>query len=334
MSRNKKIGVLGCGNLARMHARCISQIEGMEIAAYCDGIAANARSMLEEFGGSYAATDPDRLFADPELDGIYVITHHDSHASYSIRALEAGKHVFVEKPLAMTTEDCIRVRETVHSTGKQLVVAFKMRYYELILKARELIPRPIMVTMQMVDDRWGDGWANDPLKGGGNVLSQGCHSADIMRFVAGGNPVSVYAAGGNYYQPGGLIDNMAAVYRFDNGTIGNLVQGDCHCPAFASKFFMQLFAENKAVTIHDRFTKLIYQEAGSAHLEISGSETGFMEENLAFYRCLTEGVNTLANEEDGLYASLMILQAFESLRSGSPQPIRDIVAMSDTGASQ
>lgn len=330
-----RVGIIGCGNLGRIHAGCIAELEGIETAAYCDVFESNARQLLDEFGGDYATSDPERLFADSGLDAIYVTTLHDTHAEYCIRALNAGKHVLVEKPLAMTMEQCLAVGEAVQRSGKILFTAFKMRFYELLWKAKELIPRPIMVTMQMMDNRWGDGiWPNDPVKGGGNVISQGCHSADILRFIAGGDPVEVYAAGGNYYQPTGVVDNLAAVFRFDNGAAGSLVQGDCHCPPMTSKFFMQVFAENKSVTLSDRFTTLTYTEAGREPQVFQGTESGFMEENKAFLQCLSDNVKATIDHVDGLYATLMVLQAIASLQSGKPEPIKAVVdrALSDMGA--
>ncbi|GBF72492.1 hypothetical protein PA598K_00747 [Paenibacillus sp. 598K] len=321
-----KIGIIGCGNLGRTHATCIAELEGMASSAYCDVYEPNALQLLETFGGDYATSDPEQLFADPELDAIYVTTQHDTHAEYCIRALDAGKHVLVEKPLAMTLEQCLAIGEAVNRSGRMLFTAFKMRYYELLWKAKELIPQPVTITMQMMDDRWGNGiWPNDPVKGGGNVISQGCHSADIMRFVAGGDPVEVYAAGGNYYQPSGVIDNLVAVFRFDNGAAGSLVQGDCNCPPLASKFFMQLFAEGKSVTLSDRLTTLTYSEAGKEPQIFTGTESGFMEENKAFLRCLQENGKATIDHVDGLYATLMVLQAIASLGSGKPEPIQAYV---------
>jgi len=321
-----RVGIIGCGGLGKLHATCIDQLEGMEVRAYCDVFEKSAQALLEQFGGAYATTDTDLFFHDPELDVIYVTTQHDTHTEYSIRALEAGKHVLVEKPLAMTVEDCVRIGEATVRTGKKLFTAFKMRYYELLLKAKELIPQPVVVTMQMMDNRWGSTiWGNDPVKGGGNVLSQGCHSADILRFVSGGEPVEVYAAGSNYYQPTGVIDNMVAVFRFDNGAAGSLVQGDSGCPPHTSKFFMQLFAENKSITITDRLTTMIYTETGKEPQVFKGTESGFLEENKAFLRCLQEDTPAPIDHVDGLYATLMVLQAFESLRSGKPEPIQSVV---------
>lgn len=321
-----RAAIIGSGNLGRMHATCIKEIDGLETVAYCDVFEEKAQALLAEFGGDYATNDYQRILDDPSIDAVYVTTQHDTHAEFCIRALEAGKHVMVEKPLALTVEDCLNVIKAVERTGKKLMTAFKMRYYELLWKAKELIPNPIVVTMQMMDNRWkDDAWANDPVKGGGNVLSQGVHSCDVLRYIAGGDPLEVYAVGGNYYQPTKVIDNLTAVFRFENNVSASWVQGDCNCPPFTSKFFMQLFAENKSITLNDRLTTLTYSEAGKEPVVIKGTESGFMEENIAFYKCLAEDKKPEIDHIDGLYATLMVLQAFESIRSGKPEPIKPLV---------
>ncbi|WP_135555941.1 Gfo/Idh/MocA family protein [Paenibacillus cymbidii] len=330
-----KVGIIGCGHLGRTHAECVGQLEGAYLSAYCDVFEENAIKLLEKFGGDYATSDVQRLLDDTSIDALYITTLHDSHAELSIQALNAGKHVLVEKPLSMSLEDCLRIGEAVTRSRKKLFTAFKMRYFDMLWKAKELIPEPLVVTMQMMDNRWPDNmWANDPVKGGGNVISQGCHSTDIMRYVAGSEPVEVYAAGGNYYQPTGVVDNLVAVYRFANGAAGNLVQGDCRCPEQTSKFFMQLFAKDKSITICDRLTTLTYQEDGEPTVVYKGSESGFLEENRAFLQCIREDTPPLINHVDGLYATLMILQAIASLQSGKPEPIQAVVEQALSGSTQ
>lgn len=321
------VGIIGCGALGRTHANCIQELEHMQTISYCDVHLPNAQNMLEQFGGKLATADAEELLRDSDLDVIYITTQHDTHAELCIRALQAGKHVLVEKPMAMTVQDCARIGATVKATGKKLFTAFKMRYYNMLWKAKELIPQPVMVVMQMMDNRWAEGiWPNDPVKGGGNVLSQGCHSTDVLRYMAGGNPVEVYAAGGNYYQQSGVIDNLTAVFRFDNGAAGTLIQGDCSCPPVTGKFFLQLFAEHKSITFTERLTKLTYAEDGKETVVYEGTESGFIEENRAFEKCLVEDTPPPIDHIDGLYATLMILQAIESLKSGKPEKMEEIVA--------
>ncbi len=326
MTKTLRAGLIGCGALGRVHAECVAQLDGMDMVAFCDQEAARAEQFRTEFKGEYATTDVERIFRDPTLDAVYITTWHDTHAEYCIRAADAGKHIQVEKPLALTVEECRAVGAAVKRNGVKLFTAFKMRYYDMVLKAKELIPRPIMVTMQMMDNRWPDDhWASDPIKGGGNVLSQGCHSCDIMRFVAGSEPIEVYAAGANYYTKTGVIDNLCATFRFENGVAGSWVQGDANCPPLTSKFFMQIFAENQSITLTDRLTTLTYKEAGKDPQVFKGSETGFLEENRAFIHCLLHDTPPTIDHVDGLMATLMVLQAFNSLKSGRPEPIAAIV---------
>ena len=321
-----RAGIIGCGNIGKAHSECIKAVEGIQTVAYCDVFEENARSFLQSFGGAYATSDTDAFFADDSLDVIYVATLNDTHADYCIRALESGKHVMVEKPLAISMDDCVRICNTVKKTGKKLMTAFKMRYYDMVLKAKELIPDPIIIAMQTMDDRWLDThWANDPVKGGGNVMAQGCHSTDLLRFVAGSDPIETYAAGGNYYAATGVVDNLTAIYRFENGAAGNLVQGDCNCPPLAGKFFMQLFSEGKAISLNDRLTTLTYKETGNETQVFHGFETGMLEENKEFVKCIQENTSSPIDHIDGLYATLMALQAINSLKSGKPEPINSLV---------
>lgn len=318
--------IVGCGGLGATHARCIAEIDGLQTSAYCDLDRARADAMADEFGG-YGTTEFDRILADDAIKIIYVTTQHDSHADLCCRALAAGKHVMVEKPLAMSLEQCLQVRDAAAASPAMLMVAFKMRYYELLAKARELIPEPLMITMQLMDVRWGDQlWVNDPVRGGGNVLAQGCHATDLIRFLAGRDPIEVYAAGGNFYQRTGVVDNLSAVFRFDGDVAGNWIQGDCDTPQVTSKFFLQLFAEGRAVTLTDRLTTLVYTEGGEEKLRLRGTESGFHEESRDLLRALREEAPSPVDVTDGLYATVMALQAMASTRSHRPEPIRDVIA--------
>jgi len=320
-----RAGVIGCGELGKVHSQCLQQIEGMKMVAFCDIVPEKAEALRAAVGGEYATSEPQRLFDDKSLSAIYVTTQHDSHASLAIQALEAGKAVMVEKPLALTMPDCVAIAQAVERTGSMLMTAFKMRYYDMILKAKELIPQPLIVTMQIMDNRWpNDMWTNDPVKGGGNVVSQGCHGCDILRFVARAEPVTVYAAGGNYYQATGVVDNVCATFRFDNGAAGSWVNGDASIAPYPSKFYLQMFAEGKSVTLDRRLTHLVYQEAGKEPVEMQGSETGFVEENRAFVQAIRGGSRPPIDHKDGLMATLMPLQAIASVHSGQPEPVLSI----------
>ena len=325
MEKPLRAGLIGCGGLGRIHTQALQALDGMDMVAFCDVDLERAQAFEAQYGGQRATDDPDDLFLDETLDAVYICTWHDSHADLCIRAAEAGKHVMVEKPLALTVDACRAVGEAITRNGIKLMTAFKMRYFDMVLKAKALIPHPLLVTMQMMDNPWGAGhWANDPIKGGGNVLSQGCHSCDILRFVAGSDPVDVYAVGDNYYTSTGVIDNLAATFRFADGVAGSWVQGDANRPPLTSKFFMQIFAQGESVTLSDRLCTLTYTKSGQEPQVFRGTETGFVEENRAFVDCLLHDTPPPIDHVDGLMATLMVLQAFNSIRSGRPEPVAAI----------
>ena len=113
MSKTIRIGIIGCGAIGAEHAKALAQVDGAQIAGCCDLTMARAEEYARTYGIGYATTEHDRIIADPGIDAIYVLTQHDSHADLCIRAARAGKHVLVEKPLALTVEDCLRVGRAV-----------------------------------------------------------------------------------------------------------------------------------------------------------------------------------------------------------------------------
>ena len=108
-----RIAIIGCGGLGRTHAECLKRIAGAELTAYADISEEAAAAMLRDFGGSYATSDNTRVIEDDAIDAVYICTHHDSHADLCLRAARAGKHIMVEKPLALTVEECRQVGQAV-----------------------------------------------------------------------------------------------------------------------------------------------------------------------------------------------------------------------------
>ena len=205
-ARDLRFGLIGCGNLGSVHARCVREVGGARITAFADAVPAAAERLLAEHGGGYATDDIPRLVADPDLDAVYICTHHDSHAPLAIAAARAGKHILIEKPLSLSVEECEAVAAAVEEAGVWLMPAFKMRYYPLLQKAREFVPEPQVIVGQMMDDRWrDDAWAQDPVRGGANVYSQGCHTTDVIRWMARSEPELLWAAGGAMTHPGHIV---------------------------------------------------------------------------------------------------------------------------------
>jgi predicted dehydrogenase len=317
------LGLIGCGGLARAaHCTSIAQIADARFLAYADINEAAAQSALQEFGGEYATTDSEKLLADSRLDAIYICTRHDSHAPLAIAAAATGKHIFIEKPLALTLAECEAVADAVQKAGIYLMPAFKMRYYPLVRMAHAFIPEPQVLVGQMMCGRWpDDNWAQDPLQGGANVHSQGCHTTDIIRYLSGSEPKSLWAAGGMLTHPEHpCIDQCVASIQFANGHIGSWIQGDAGESPFTSKFFFELYGnDGRSVQLHDRLKKATFYDGKQSWTEERPEEEGFLLENQEFIAALKEGREPELAVQDGLQATRIVLAADRAIRTGEVQ---------------
>ncbi len=318
-----KLGLIGCGSLGRVHAGCVSKIDGARFVAYADLHEDAAKKALADFGGDYATGEVERIFKDDGIDAVYICTRHDSHADLAIAAAEAGKAILIEKPLALSIEECERVAETVEKTGVHLMSAFKMRYYPLIQRAREFIPQPQVVVGQMMDNRWpDDAWAQDPVEGGANVHSQGCHTTDIIRYLAGSEPRRLWAAGGSLTHPGHpCIDQCVCSIAFANGNVGSWIQGDAAQPPFVSKFYFELFGDGRSVQLYDRLKKATFFDGERTWVEERDDEEGFQLENEEFIAALKENRQPELSVEDGIQATRIVLAADRAIRTGEVQEL-------------
>jgi predicted dehydrogenase len=317
-----RIAFVGCGAIAREHARALATIEDAEPFAYVDVDEASARGMLDEFGGAYSTTDAARAIADDAVDAVYICTWHDSHAPLVELAAAAAKPVVLEKPVAITLEDCHRICEAVERHGITLMTAFKLRFYPMVERARAFIERPIVSIAQIMDARWPDDfWAARPIVGGGNVLSQGPHAMDLLYHLNRSEPVSIYAEGGTYTHAGDLVDNVVATVRFANGSIASLAQGDSGQTPYLSKFSFQIVDGARSVHLHDRLKSGVFFDGTTASTLHDDTELGMVEENRAFIRALRGEIAPPTSHRDGLRATLMALAAVEAARSGVPQEL-------------
>jgi predicted dehydrogenase len=320
-ARDLRFGLIGCGNLGAVHARCVSQMGGARFTAFADAVPAAAERLSAEHGGGYATDDIPRLLGDPDLDAVYICTHHDSHASLAIAAAQAGKHILIEKPLSLSVEECEAVAAAVEEAGVWLMPAFKMRYYPLLQKAREFIPEPQVIVGQMMDDRWrDDAWAQDPVRGGANVYSQGCHTTDVIRWMARSEPELLWAAGGAMTHPGHpRIDQCVASIRFASGAVASWIQGDAALGHMTSKFFLELFGGGRSVQLHDRFKQATFNDGERQWSERVEKEEGFLLENREFISALRAGRAPELDGTDGIQATRIVLAADRAIRTGEVQ---------------
>jgi len=317
------LGLIGCGAIGKVHAGCVAKIPEARFIAYADVVEAAAQSLLVAFGGDYATTDVNQVLNDARIAAVFISTRHDSHAPLAIAAARAGKHILIEKPLALTLAECEAVAEAVKAHGVILMPAFKMRFYPLVQRGHEFIPHPQVLVGQMMDNRWPDSaWAQDPIRGGANVHSQGCHTTDILRYFAGSEPKRVWASGGTMTHPGHpCIDQCVASIQFEGGPVAAWIQGDAALGQFTSKFFFELFGEGRSVQLYDRLKKAAFYDGQKTWVEERPEEEGFQLEDQEFVSALLEGREPSLSAADGLQATRIVLAADRAIRTGEVQEL-------------
>ena len=324
MPPSVNIGIIGCGEVGSLHARCIKEIGTATIRGFCDTDESRARRLLEHFPEAYACSTPDRILRDDSIDAVYLCTHNDSHPRLGIEAARAGKHVMMEKPVALTLGECHDLLNAVEQSDILFMTAFKLRFYPSVKKVRDFLPSPRLCIAQMTDERWPDSfWGNDPSQGGGNVLSQGCHAADLMCHLVGSEPVTISAGGGNYHHPGiNITDTLAATVTFADGAVGSLVIGDLGITPVISKFSFQVMDGVRTAHVYDRLKQVTLWDGRKEQHFAEPDESGFLEEDREFLSALGEKRQPSASLLHGIRATVLLLRGIESMKSGRAQPVQ------------
>ena len=271
-----------------------------------------------KFGFREAASDFGEVIAHEDVDAVIIATRHNLHAEQAAAALDAGKHVFVEKPLALSRDELDKVRAAHEAAGRVLMVGFNRRFSPHALAAKALfagLKRPLSINYRVnagVVPK--ESWIQDSAVGGGRVLGELCHFLDLAAFFAGSPPASVYAvrAGG----PSALAedaDSVAVTLSFENGSlavISYVSSGD----ASFSKERIEIHGAGKSAVIED-FRRTVLSENGQRKTLKTSQDKGHRREVAAFVDGVLEGKAPL--EFDELVASTLATFAVaESLSRG------------------
>jgi predicted dehydrogenase/threonine dehydrogenase-like Zn-dependent dehydrogenase len=206
------VGVIGAGNFAVRTLIPAIKAAGARLRTVASGKGTSAAITAKQLGFERAATDPDAILQDDAIDTVFVLTRHDSHARYAVRALEAGKHVFVEKPLALTAAELDEVCAAAERTGRMVMVGFNRRFAPLARELRDDLgnragPASLILTVN-AGRIPRDHWTQDPTVGGGRIVGEACHFIDLARYLVG-SPIRDAHASPTSDGNGRAIDDIA-----------------------------------------------------------------------------------------------------------------------------
>jgi len=260
-----RLGVLGAGNFANaVMLPSLKKIPSIELVAITSGSGFNAQYASKKFGFKYTAASENEILQDPQVNTVSILTRHHLHAEQVIRALQAGKHVFCEKPLATTHEQLVQIKNQILSLENSplLMVGFNRRFAPLARKLYDFIKlrqEPLVANYRINAGNIPlTHWVHDPIQGGGRIIGEGCHFIDFLTFLVGAPPISVYAQAlpddGRYRE-----DNVVMVFTFADGSLGTvnyLANGDKAYP----KERVEVFAGGRVAELDDfRTLEMVHQ---------------------------------------------------------------------------
>jgi predicted dehydrogenase len=214
-----RVGVVGLGYWGPNLARNFAAIDGCELTWLCDGSEQIRAKLADAFPGVRTSAEIDRLLADPELDAIVLATPVPTHAELAARVLEAGKHCFVEKPLATTVADAQRAVDAGKRAGRILMVGHLLEYHPAVTRLKELLDADELGSLYYV---YGNRVNLGKLRAEENALwSLGAHDVSVVLHLIGEEPVECSAHGESYVR-GGVQDVVFCYLRFPSGQVAHL----------------------------------------------------------------------------------------------------------------
>jgi predicted dehydrogenase/threonine dehydrogenase-like Zn-dependent dehydrogenase len=193
------VGLIGAGLFAKgTLLPALKGVDGLAFRGVATATGLTGRDVAARFGFEYATTDYRELLADPACDAVLIATRHDLHARLVVEALAAGKHVFVEKPLALTPEELAAVDAARRAPpGAVVAVGFNRRFSPFTMQVRRWLQgvrEPLVVTCRVnAGPVRADSWVHDPAQGGGRIVGELCHFLDLVQALTGADPVRVQA---------------------------------------------------------------------------------------------------------------------------------------------
>lgn len=225
MARSLSIAFLGCGKIARSHSKLLRSIDKSLMRFYASRDLDRAESFRKELDGVFAFGSYEEALASPDVDVAFICTPPDSHLPLALAALEAGKHVIVEKPPFFSLADFDRVVDLARERGKRLLVAENYYYKPLAVTLRKLLAEgvvgdPLYIHINALKKQATDNWRDDPeVSGRGALFEGGIH---WINFLANLGPAVDSIRGFRPGRTAGLDRSSFVVIRYKNNLIGTL----------------------------------------------------------------------------------------------------------------
>ncbi|MFC7395527.1 Gfo/Idh/MocA family oxidoreductase [Scopulibacillus cellulosilyticus] len=331
---NVKIGLVGAGRMGSFHAETVAyKIPGAELAAIADPVPGAANKLAERLGCPKVYTNPEEMFADPDVDAVLIAAPARSHAKLVVAAAKEGKGVFCEKPMAVTLEEADEAIQAMRQAGVPLQVGFNRRFAAGFKEAHDDIKKGKIGTPQLMRSLTRDPGLGDPtpIPEWTIFLETLIHDFDTLLYLnPGAEPTDVYAVADALVRPDfkdkGLLDTAVVNIRFDNGAIAT---AEANFQAvYGYDVRGEVFGSAGMITAGDvRQTSMVRYTADGANSDTCRKDTellhdAYVAEVTSFVECVRTGGTPYTTGEDAHRALAIALACIESVKKNAPVQVK------------
>jgi len=319
------VGMIGAGTYARKFLLPNLKANGVEFRSIATAAGLSAKDIGTQYGFAAAVSDPTDVIGDTDTNLIVIATRHNTHAPLAQQALENGKHVFVEKPLAMNDGELDGVLAAAEASTGRLLVGFNRRFSPAARTAKEFFDKrqsPLSILYRVNAGRIDrDSWIQDPVEGAGRIVGEVCHFIDLMQYLTGSVTTRVFAESVTTRDAAATeADSVVVTLKFadgSNGSIAYLAEGD----SSLAKERIEIFGEGKSCVIDDFRSVTTYRKGRESSARSRGQDKGQTEEMKQLCSVVLSGGPSPILLDDLASTTRATFRILDALRTGVPQDV-------------
>ena len=319
------IALIGAGGFAQAyHLPNLKKIPTFHLKAIVTRSGNTAKKIADQYGAEYCTTDFREVLEDADIDMVVIATRHNLHAPLIIEAANAGKHIFVEKPIAMTYPECNEVYRAVQENDINLVIDFNRRFSPFGQKAKKITEKrknPLIITYRINSAGMKkEHWINDPVEGGGAIIGEGCHFFDFCNWIVGYDPAHIYGEmiSSNDQSLIGT-NNIVCTIKYTDGSVASLQYATIGSESYSKERF-EIFCDNSVIVVDD-FKECHVKGIENYSQKLNRIEKGHFELLDMYGTFLKNGKlhQDVPSVVDGVKGTICSLKVIDALKTGEAQ---------------
>ena len=321
------VGVIGAGLFGKaILLSILKKIPGINLDTIATSSSANTYHVARKYGFEKCTTDYKEIFSNNNINSIIILTPHSLHAKMVIEAINAGKHVFVEKPLCIDEKELNQIMKAYleiqnsSSSMPLLVVGYNRRFSPHTSRIDEYLSNrqgPMVINYRINPGFLPtDHWVHSEQEGGSRVIGEMCHFVDFMQFLTHSNPIRIFAErvlGNNRTILNS--DNVVITLKFGDGSVGNIVYSASGDKVF-SREQIEVFCEGSVIVSKDFRQTLFYKEGKCKSFKTTNQQLGYREELCHFFDVIVGNSASKLSLGEIYYSTLAVLGINEALDKG------------------